>query len=284
MSMGEVKVKKILIVCGAVLSFILVFGFILVFSINRNKNTEYSDWVSLEDYAAAHDTVTDSPAQEVSNDSKDNPDDPQKVSIKETEVSVKPADETNDMTIEEISSDILINSSIKTTDVSEKYYLDSKSINLTQNSPGDKTITNNEVYAAEYTDENGEPITPTTADELVEWAHRAYDEKWTYAYGGCEEGMVDCSGLIKSRVYVCARGTEELLAEAEHKGSIDTIPDIPGLGVYMYGHVGIYVGDGMVIDARTEVSGIGYDAIDYEGWTDWFEIKGVDYSKYMISE
>ena len=257
MSMGEVKVKKILIVCGVVLSFILLFGFVLVLGINRNKKTEYSDWVSLEEYTAEH----------------------------KTEISAKLTGNTDmDTTIEEISPDIFKKTAVITTDISEKYDLDLKSINLTQNSPSDKTITNNEVYAAEYTDENGEPITPTTADELVEWAHRAYDEKWTYAYGGCEEGMVDCSGLIKSRVYVCARGTEELLAEAEHKGSIDTIPDIPGLGVYMYGHVGIYVGDGMVIDARTEVSGIGYDAIDYEGWTDWFEIKGVDYSKYMISE
>ena len=49
----------------------------------------------------------------------------------------------------------------------------------------------------------------------------------------------------------------------------------------MFGHVGIYVGDGMVIDARTETSGVGYDTIDYEGWTNWFEIKGVDYSRYL---
>lgn len=120
------------------------------------------------------------------------------------------------------------------------------------------------------------------ADELVEWAFRAYNEEWEYVSAGCEEGHVDCSGLIKSCVGICARGTEELLAESELKGEISTIPDIPGLGVYMSGHVGIYVGGGMVIDARTEESGVGYDAVDYEAWTDWFEIKGVDYSKYSV--
>jgi len=151
--------------------------------------------------------------------------------------------------------------------------------------------TDNE-YMYDYYNEDGEYLSgdgvnvrsdeiTVEADELVEWAFRAYNEEWEYVYGGCEEGHVDCSGLIKSKVEVCARGTEELLAESELNGTIDTIPEIPGLGVYMNGHVGVYVGEGMVIDARTEASGIGYDAIDYEGWTHWFEIKGVDYSKYV---
>ena len=123
----------------------------------------------------------------------------------------------------------------------------------------------------------------TSADDLVKWAFRAYYESWEYVYGGCEEGHVDCSGLIKSKVKICARGTEELLAESPLSGPIETIPDIPGLGVYTFGHVGIYVGDGMVIDARTENSGIGYDSVEYETWTNWFEIKGVDYSRYVNS-
>ncbi|MBP5529467.1 MAG: hypothetical protein J6X80_05390 [Lachnospiraceae bacterium] len=126
-------------------------------------------------------------------------------------------------------------------------------------------------------------ILTTSADDLVKWAFRAYYEDWEYVYGGCEEGRVDCSGLIKSKVEVCARGTEELLAESPLSGPIETIPDIPGLGVYNFGHVGIYVGDGMVIDARTENSGIGYDSVEYEAWTNWFEIKGVDYSRYVNS-
>ena len=126
-------------------------------------------------------------------------------------------------------------------------------------------------------------VLTTSADDLVTWAFRAYYEDWEYVYGGCEEGRVDCSGLIKSKVEVCASGTEELLAESPLSGPIETIPDIPGLGVYTFGHVGIYVGDGMVIDARTENSGIGYDSVEYETWTNWFEIKGVDYSRYVNS-
>ena len=146
------------------------------------------------------------------------------------------------------------------------------------------TIDGEDIYVVadeDYAYEND--VLTTTADDLVKWAFRAYYEDWEYVYGGCEEGHVDCSGLIKSKVEVCARGTEELLAESPLSGPIETIPDIPGLGVYTFGHVGIYVGDGMVIDARTENSGIGYDTVEYETWTDWFEIKGVDYSRYINS-
>ena len=146
------------------------------------------------------------------------------------------------------------------------------------------TIDGEDIYVVadeDYTYEDD--VLTTTADDLVKWAYRAYYEDWEYVYGGCEEGYVDCSGLIKSKVEVCARGTEELLAESPLSGPIETIPDIPGLGVYTFGHVGIYVGDGMVIDARTENSGIGYDTVEYETWTNWFEIKGVDYSRYVNS-
>ena len=146
------------------------------------------------------------------------------------------------------------------------------------------TIDGEDIYVVadeDYTYEDD--VLTTTADDLVKWAYRAYYEDWEYVYGGCEEGYVDCSGLIKSKVEVCARGTEELLAESPLSGPIETIPDIPGLGVYTFGHVGIYVGDGMVIDARTEAAGIGYDTVEYETWTNWFEIKGVDYSRYVNS-
>ena len=146
------------------------------------------------------------------------------------------------------------------------------------------TIDGEDIYVVadeDYTYEDD--VLTTTADDLVKWAYRAYYEDWEYVYGGCEEGYVDCSGLIKSKVEVCAKGTEELLAESPLSGPIETIPDIPGLGVYTFGHVGIYVGDGMVIDARTEAAGIGYDTVEYETWTNWFEIKGVDYSRYINS-
>ena len=154
--------------------------------------------------------------------------------------------------------------------------------------PADKVVASETIELENENEEKRmvENLSPNSkytvaADELVAWAHRANDEGWEYVLGGCEAGQVDCSGLIKSCVGVCARGTEELLEESANSGTIDTIPDIPGIGVYYKGHVGIYIGDGKVIDARGETSGIGLDDISYEGWTHWFEIKGVDYTRYV---
>lgn len=145
----------------------------------------------------------------------------------------------------------------------------------------DEAIITAEIIGVEHNLENidysEEEFEKVSRQGLVDWAYRAYDEGWQYVYGGCEEGRVDCSGFIKAYVGVCARGTEEQLAESKHKGDISTIPEIPGLGVYMEGHVGIYVGNGMVIDARNERDWIRYDTIDYMSWSMWYEIKGVEY-------
>lgn len=36
---------------------------------------------------------------------------------------------------------------------------------------------------------------------------------------------------------------------ASVSGTIDTMPDIPGLAVWHDGHIGVYIGDGYVIEA-----------------------------------
>ena len=84
---------------------------------------------------------------------------------------------------------------------------------------------------------------------LVSWAYRAYNEHWKYVWGGASVGSVDCSGLIYS--YAGGeRVTESMIAASPESGSIGSIPRIHGLGLYQYGHVGVYVGGVMGIDAR----------------------------------
>jgi peptidoglycan hydrolase-like protein with peptidoglycan-binding domain len=111
---------------------------------------------------------------------------------------------------------------------------------------------------------------------LTEWAYRAYNEGWSYVWGGTSVGAVDCSGLIYSYAGG-ARTTEEMIAASSESGSIDTIPRVHGLGVYQYGHVGVYVGGGMAIDARDENSNVCLDSVSSKSWTQWFKISGVSY-------
>ena len=111
---------------------------------------------------------------------------------------------------------------------------------------------------------------------LVNWAYRAYNENWQYVWGGSSEGSVDCSGLIYS--YAGGeRVTESMLAASPESGSIDTIPRVHGLGLYQYGHVGVYVGGGMGIDARDEASDVCLESISNKSWTNWFKVSGVSY-------
>ncbi|MGN0460436.1 MAG: peptidoglycan-binding protein [Ruminococcus sp.] len=111
---------------------------------------------------------------------------------------------------------------------------------------------------------------------LVNWAYRAYNENWQYVWGGSSVGSVDCSGLIYS--YAGGeRVTEPMLAASPESGSIDTIPRVHGLGLYQYGHVGVYVGGGMGIDARDEASDVCLESISNKSWTNWFKVAGVSY-------
>ena len=111
---------------------------------------------------------------------------------------------------------------------------------------------------------------------LVNWAYRAYNENWQYVWGGASVGSVDCSGLIYS--YAGGeRVTEPMLAASPESGSIDTIPRVHGLGLYQYGHVGVYVGGGMGIDARDEASDVCLESISNKSWTNWFKVSGVSY-------
>ena len=58
----------------------------------------------------------------------------------------------------------------------------------------------------------------------------------------------------------------------------------PGTAVFVwngsrYSHVGLYVGDGIVIEAMGTVNGVTTSKVSAGKWTHWGELKGVDYAK-----
>ncbi len=121
------------------------------------------------------------------------------------------------------------------------------------------------------------PSASGTGAGLSEWALNAYKEHWKYVYGGSTPGEVDCSGLIYSYCGGERSGTAQLNAATE-KGSVsDGIPNIHGLGLYQPGHVGVYVGNGMAVDARDEESDMCYQSTATKSWTKWFKISAISY-------
>lgn len=102
----------------------------------------------------------------------------------------------------------------------------------------------------------------------------------------------DCVGLIKGYSWydadagatiIGANGMPDISANnmyqtAVEKGPINTIPDIPGLAVWHEGHIGIYIGDGEVVQAANTEAGVIKTKLAGSGWTHWLKIPYITYS------
>jgi len=100
----------------------------------------------------------------------------------------------------------------------------------------------------------------------------------------------DCVGLHKSyywlnddgqviyrkdnRADVSADGIYNMSSE---KGIIKTMPELPGLGVYQPGHVGVYIGNGQVIESRGVDYGMVITDVNNRGWVAWFKVPYITY-------
>lgn len=117
----------------------------------------------------------------------------------------------------------------------------------------------------------------STGTGLAQWALNAYNNKWSYVYGGTSEGAVDCSGLIYT--YNGVGGNRvDMLGSSSNSGSVSNgIPNVHGLGLWQPGHVGVYVGGGMAVDARNEYYGVCYESAYGKSWQMWFYVAGVSY-------
>lgn len=116
-----------------------------------------------------------------------------------------------------------------------------------------------------------------TGAGLAEWALNAYNSGWSYVYGGASPGAVDCSGLIYSYAGGIRTGDAQLNA-SNYTGSVSSgVPRIHGLGLWKPGHVGVYVGNDMAVDARGSQWGVCYESVYTHGWTTYFKVSGVSY-------
>lgn len=102
---------------------------------------------------------------------------------------------------------------------------------------------------------------------------------------------VDCAGLIKSycwydgetqTITYAANGMPDLSANqfyytAAESGPISTIPEIPGLAVWHDGHIGVYIGNGEVIEAMGTKYGVVKTQLAGRNWSHWLKIPGIHY-------
>ncbi len=101
----------------------------------------------------------------------------------------------------------------------------------------------------------------------------------------------DCVGLIKGygwlnpETHQVEYGTngmldvsaDQMYKNAKEKGLSSTMPEIPGLAVWRKGHIGIYIGNGEVIEAMGTKYGVVKTKFSAKRWTHWLKIPYINY-------
>ena len=99
----------------------------------------------------------------------------------------------------------------------------------------------------------------------------------------------DCIGLIKGYLwsdtstsqpkYNAAQdvSADGMLSICKEKGSISTIPELPGVLVFSSQHIGVYIGNGYVIEARGHAYGVVKTKLSSRGWKSWGKCPWIEY-------
>lgn len=75
-----------------------------------------------------------------------------------------------------------------------------------------------------------------------------------------------------------------MLRNCTEQGPMETMPDLVGVLVFMDGHVGIYIGNGKVIEARGHAYGVVETNLVGRGWTKWGKLNWIEYVKKEFTE
>ena len=117
---------------------------------------------------------------------------------------------------------------------------------------------------------------------LYDQKKRQYPQRYEWTYDGATTKVHDCVGLIKgylwcddsqdtTPVYNAAqdKSANAMYTACKTKGEMATIPDVPGILVFLPGHVGVYIGSGEVIEARGRKYGVVKTKLTERPWKSW---------------
>ena len=122
----------------------------------------------------------------------------------------------------------------------------------------------------------------------------AYPSQYQWAYDPKEatQKVHDCTGLVEGYLFFdspngtvykyngnqdrSANGTRSACKES---GPISTMPELPGVIVFKDGHMGVYIGNGEVIDARGRAWGVVRGKLKDVAWTHWGKHPDITYEE-----
>lgn len=136
----------------------------------------------------------------------------------------------------------------------------------------------------------------TVTQDFIDYKKKQYPKYYSEArvkqlqtkignYYGC-----DCVGLIKSYLFGGINSpkykskwdtnTRGMYSVSKTKGTIETLPEVQGLILYMKGHVGVYIGNGECIECTLGKYGDGVvkTKVAGRGWTHWLQLPWLDYN------
>jgi len=166
--------------------------------------------------------------------------------------------------------------------------------------PTTKNATDLVTYAINAYESGWGYVWGTFGSVLTEGLFQAKLEQYPDGVGNFEDFIrdnwvgrrtTDCCGLIKGYGWLDPEtmsinygtngmpdlGANQMYYNASESGTIDTIPEIPGLAVWHDGHIGVYIGNGYVIEAMGTKYGVDKTQLEGRGWTHWLKVEYINY-------
>lgn len=166
--------------------------------------------------------------------------------------------------------------------------------------PTTKNATDLVTYAINAYESGWGYVWGTFGSVLTEGLFQAKLDQYPDGVGNYEEFIrnnwvgkrtTDCCGLIKGYGWLAPEtvsidygtngmpdlGANQMYYNASESGTIDTIPEIPGLAVWHDGHIGVYIGNGYVIEAMGTKYGVVKTQLEGRGWTHWLKVEYINY-------
>lgn len=108
-----------------------------------------------------------------------------------------------------------------------------------------------------------------------------------YAWTNGGQGVLEAIGTDKSITskygsHGCPdKGANSMFSWAKSKGmdwgTIDTLPEIPGVALYKDGHAGYYIGDGYAVEWKGFNAGCVKTQVKKRPWTHWYKLPFINY-------